>query len=162
MKRIAVLLAVIASAGILAACGGGDDNPSVASSDTTLKTTTSTAAAAGQTLALSKNDELGQFLVGPNGHTLYLFEKDSGTTSACATGGCAATWPALAAAKPTAASGIDQSKVSTANGAVPNQVVYNGHLLYYFSGDKAAGDTNGIGIPEWYPVAPSGDKIDKD
>ncbi|MEY2397412.1 MAG: hypothetical protein QOJ00_586 [Actinomycetota bacterium] len=165
MKRILVLLAVMASAGGLAACGGKDNNKSADNSSNTTTAAaanTATSAPAGQTLAVSKNADLGEFLVGPNGHTLYLFEKDSGTTSACATGGCAATWPALAAPSPTAASGVDQAKVSTATGAVPNHVVYNGHLLYFFSGDKAPGDTNGIGIPSWYPVAPSGDKIDKD
>jgi predicted lipoprotein with Yx(FWY)xxD motif len=33
---------------------------------------------------------LGQVLVNSQGRTLYLFEKDSGTTSACAT-----AWPPL-------------------------------------------------------------------
>jgi predicted lipoprotein with Yx(FWY)xxD motif len=103
----------------------------------------------------------GQLLVGPNGHTLYLFEKDTGTTSAC-TGGCAPAWPALTASTaPTGGAGVDMSKLSTASGQVPNQVVYNGHLLYFFAGDSAPGDLNGTKIPNWYPVAASGNKIDK-
>ena len=54
------------------------------------------------------------------------------------------------------------AKLSTANGEVPNQVVYNGHLLYFFAGDKAPGDITGTKIPNWYPVSPAGSKIDKD
>jgi len=162
MKRIIVLLSIIAAAGSLAACGGDDDDPAVSAdnTDTTAARadTSTTAASAGATVAVQTSDELGEYLVGPNGHTLYLFEKDTGTTTAC-TGGCAAVWPALTAASPTAGSGVDSAKLST---AAADHVVYNGHLLYYFASDNAPGDTNGIGIPAWYPLSPSGDKIDKD
>ena len=72
-------------------------------------------------------------------------------------------WPGLAAAgAPTGGPGVDAAKLSTANAEVANQVVYNGHLLYFFSGDSAAGQINGTKIPNWYPVSPAGDKIDKD
>src|SRR3954469_20512194 len=37
---------------------------------------------------------LGDVLVNRQGHTLYLFERDSGTMSAC-TGACAVNWPPL-------------------------------------------------------------------
>jgi len=161
MKRIIVLLSIIAAAGSLAACVG-DDAPAVSANDTDTTAaradTSTTAASAGATVSVQTSDDLGDYLVGPNGHTLYLFEKDTGTTTAC-TGGCAAVWPALTAASPTAGSGIDSAKLSTAAG---DQVVFNGHLLYFFATDKAPGDTNGIGIPAWYPLSPSGDKIDKD
>jgi predicted lipoprotein with Yx(FWY)xxD motif len=39
----------------------------------------------------------GQILVDSQGHTLYLFGKDTGTTTICA-GGCPAAWPPLRAA----------------------------------------------------------------
>ena len=39
------------------------------------------------------------------------------------------------------------------------QVAYNGHLLYTFVGDKAAGDANGQGLGNiWFAVSASGDK----
>ena len=45
---------------------------------------------------------------------------------------------------------------------MPDQVVYNGHLLYHFASDTAPGDVNGLGIPSWYPVDAAGDAIDAD
>jgi predicted lipoprotein with Yx(FWY)xxD motif len=115
----------------------------------------------GALVSVANNAHDGPLLVGANGHTLYLFEKDTGTTSAC-TGGCAATWPALVGTgTPTGSAGVDASKLSSATGQVPNQVVYNGHLLYYFAADSAPGDLNGVKIADWYPVSPAGSKIDK-
>ena len=93
----------------------------------------------------------GDVLVDGAGKTLYLFEKDSGTTSAC-TGGCAAVWPILSAGTVTASTGVDAGKLGSAHG----QVTYDGHLLYYFSGDAAPGDMKGVDIEEWYPVTPDG------
>ena len=118
--------------------------------------------AAPGTVAVAENPAQGPILVDGQGRTLYLFEQDNGTTSAC-TGGCATAWPALtAAAQPTAGAGADGSLLGTANGQVPNQVTYGGHLLYTYSGDAASGDVKGVGIPGWYPVSPSGAKVDKD
>jgi predicted lipoprotein with Yx(FWY)xxD motif len=88
---------------------------------------------------------------------VYFLDTESGTTSSC-TGGCAAVWPGVASASgaPAGGAGVDATKLSTANGQVPNQVVYNGHLLYEFAGDKAAGDTNGTKIPHWHDVNAAG------
>ena len=115
----------------------------------------------GLTVAVADNPAQGSILVDGQGRTLYLFEKDNGTTSTC-TGACAQVWPALTAAQPTAGTGADASKLGTANGQVAQQVTYGGHLLYHYSGDAAPGDVKGVGIPGWYPVNPSGAKVDKD
>jgi predicted lipoprotein with Yx(FWY)xxD motif len=44
------------------------------------------------------------------------------------------------------------------------QVTYNGHPLYFFSGDSASGDAKGEGSNAFgagcYVLAPSGEKID--
>ena len=100
----------------------------------------------------------GTVLVGVDGKTLYMLDKDnSGTTSACV-GPCATIWPALTAtAKPVGATGIDKSKLTVAMQADGrNQVVYAGHLLYFFSGDTVPGDAKGLGIPGWHAVSPEG------
>jgi predicted lipoprotein with Yx(FWY)xxD motif len=112
-------------------------------------------------VALAEVGDLGEALVGPDGRTLYLFEQDSGTTTAC-TEGCADAWPALAAegGAATGGDGVDTALLATADGQVPDQVVYNGHLLYYFSGDAGPGEVNGLGIPDWYPVDAAGEAIE--
>jgi predicted lipoprotein with Yx(FWY)xxD motif len=164
--------AILAMGLLVAACG--DDSGSkaapavttVAASATTAPTTSpvtdapttaAPAAATGAgTVTLADNAKVGEkILVDGKGMTLYLFEKDQGTTTAC-TGGCAKAWPPFTGTA-TAGDGIDASKLGSANG----QVTYNGHLLYYFAADKAAGDANGVGLPSWYPLGADGNKIDK-
>jgi predicted lipoprotein with Yx(FWY)xxD motif len=118
-------------------------------------TTTTVPTGGAASVKVATDAKLGQILVGPDGRTLYLFEKDQGTTTAC-TAGCAAAWPALTVTgSPTAGAGVTASLLSVAGG----QVVYNGHLLYYYVGDKAAGDATGVGIASWYPVSPAGSKV---
>ncbi len=167
MKKQFTIAAALALALLSAACGKDDKKNEASEYDTTTtaaqSTPTQAASSDGTTLSLATNDELGKYLVGPNGRTLYLFEKDSGTTSACSADPCKTTWPALTSTEtPSVGDGVSASMAATATGQVASQVVYNGHLLYYFKGDTKPGDTNGIGIPEWYPVDASGNKIDKD
>ena len=139
----------------LAGCGSSDQ-PAVQSG--AVADGQSPAAA---TVAVADNPVQGSILVDGQGRTLYLFEKDNGTTSAC-TGACAPIWPAITAARPTAGTGADAAMLGTATGQVARQVTYGGHLLYTYSGDAAPGDVKGVGIPGWYPVNPSGAKVDKD
>jgi predicted lipoprotein with Yx(FWY)xxD motif len=91
-----------------------------------------------------RNSDLGTILVNSQGHTLYLFQKDSGTQSAC-TGACASAWPPLRVnGKPTVGSGADSAKVGTATRSDGKpQVTYNGHRLYLHLNDTNAGDTRG-------------------
>jgi len=113
-------------------------------------------------VSVAGNPAQGSILVDGAGRTLYMFEKDDGTKSAC-TGACASVWPAFtAAAAPIAGAGVDASALRSAAGQVADQVTYHGHLLYFYSGDTAPGDVKGVGIPGWYPVGPSGAKVDKD
>jgi len=161
----AAVAAVAVGALLLAACGDDSDDGGAADDATTTtaaaaETTpaatdagTTPPAASDMTIALMTSDTLGDVLIGANGMTVYLFEKDNGLESAC-TGGCADNWPpVMSESTPAAGDGVDASKLGVSNG----QVTYNGHLLYYFAGDLVAGDMNGVGIPEWYPVTPAGD-----
>ena len=59
------------------------------------------------------NESLGKILVNSHGRTLYLFQKDSGTTSEC-TGACAANWPPLRAnGSPTIGGGVNASLLAS-------------------------------------------------
>jgi predicted lipoprotein with Yx(FWY)xxD motif len=113
------------------------------------------ATADGLTVSLARGPQ-GIFLIGSNGHSLYVFDSDHGTTSAC-TGTCAGTWPGLADATAiTAGKVINTVQLGKAAGQVANQVTYYGHLLYEFAGDQAPGQTNGTTIPGWHLLGPFG------
>ena len=112
----------------------------------------------------TRHGKLGTYLADGRGRTLYLFRKDQGPRSRCA-GACAQDWPPVTTSeRPEAEGGAKPSMLSThrrAGGA--KQVVYNGHPLYRYAGDTAAGQTNGQGLnafgARWYVVSPSGRAI---
>ena len=183
MRNRSSLIGALALAALLSACSSSSKTSTAASTTSTGAGATTTASssttagptttqsqasaiaalakvgpatATGKTVSLAK-DSHGIFLIGPNGHTLYIFTKDQGTTSACTSGQCKQFWPALTdMATPTAGPGITVSKVSTADGQVAHQVTYYGHLLYYFKGDTAPGQTSGLSIPDFYLLGPFG------
>ena len=102
--------------------------------------------------------DLGTVLVDGNGMTLYLFESDTGTTSTC-TGSCASTWSALTTSGSAMTSGnASGSMLGTGKGVDGStQVTYNGHPLYTYTGDSAAGQANGQGIGGvWFAVTAAG------
>lgn len=114
------------------------------------------ASATGKTVSLAKGAQ-GVFLIGPNGHTLYIFSKDQGTTSACKNAECAKLWPALTATGALKSGpGINAKEVKTSLGQVKHQVTYYGHLLYYFKGDASPGQTNGANVTDWNLLGPFG------
>jgi predicted lipoprotein with Yx(FWY)xxD motif len=166
----------VAAAGIgllAAACSSGSSTstPSPASSSPAAAAPSGSPAATGQasgaaTVSLAAISGIpGQALVGRDGRTLYLFQADKNGTSACS-GACAAAWPPdTVTGTPRAGSGVSQSLLGTitrADGTL--QVTYNGHPLYYFTADTAAGTARGQAVTafgaEWYVVGASGSKID--
>jgi predicted lipoprotein with Yx(FWY)xxD motif len=109
------------------------------------------------------NTPLGQILVDGSGRTLYLFEGDTGTTSTC-NGSCAAAWPPDVTSGAAVGTGVSASMLGTTSRSDhTTQVTYNGHPLYFFSGDSAAGQTTGQGVNAfgalWYVVSPKGTPI---
>ena len=111
------------------------------------------------------NSALGRILVDGAGRTLYLFEKDTGAASTC-DGACASFWPPLTTAgKPLAGEGASVDKLGTTKRTDgKTEVTYDGHPLYYYSGDTKAGDTTGQGLDlfgaEWNVLSPAGMKIE--
>jgi predicted lipoprotein with Yx(FWY)xxD motif len=156
----ALLIAVVAL--VVAGCGGGGDN--VKASPSAASANMSAPSGGGATVALGSGP-LGRHLVDSKGRTLYLFEKDTGTMSTCS-GACASLWPAsTTSGDPKVGSGVDAKLLgSTKRSDRGTQLTYNGHPLYRFSGDHAAGDTNGQGLTDfgagWYVVSAAGQKIE--
>ncbi|MFZ0178562.1 MAG: hypothetical protein WAL84_01650 [Candidatus Dormiibacterota bacterium] len=107
---------------------------------------------------------LGSVLTDGKGRTVYLFTRDSGTTSSCS-GGCISVWPPVTSPS-TVQAGTGASAAllgTTSRGGGQMQVTYNGHPLYYYVGDTNPGDTNGEQLNQfgglWYAVSPSGMQV---
>jgi predicted lipoprotein with Yx(FWY)xxD motif len=90
-------------------------------------------------------------LVGPNGMTLYTFDRDTaGSGKSACNGPCATNWPPLLApetAKPMGAYTIvmrDDGK---------RQWAYKGWPLYYWSKDARTGDKTGDGVNNVWKIA---------
>ena len=141
MKRVALLIAVC----VLAALG-------------------TSAMAAGKDPATigTRHTSLGTFLVSA-GRTLYLFEADGRNQSTC-TGPCAGTWPPLLTnGRPKATAGVKAGLLGTTGSGSAEQVTYNGHPLYTYSGDTKRGDINSQNLKlfgaKWYVVSVAGPPI---
>ena len=104
---------------------------------------------------VAKKDGVGSFLTNITGMTLYTFKKDQPGKSACE-GECVAKWPVYYVEKVAAKDGLkdgDFGTITRADGK--KQTTYKGMPLYFFGGDKTAGDTNGQGVKEvWYVANP--------
>jgi predicted lipoprotein with Yx(FWY)xxD motif len=164
----ALLVAACGSAtksggGPAAAAGTASGPASAAGSATSSGGSASGGSAAGTTVEV-RSGPMGTFLTDASGKSLYMFASDTATTSSCA-GSCATVWPPLTVtASPTASGGATSGRLTTitrADGAT--QVVYSGHPLYYFTGDRRAGDTTGQGVDgfgaRWWLLTPSGRPI---
>ena len=118
-------------------------------------------APAGPATVATKTGALGTYLTDGSGKSVYLYTPDTSSTSTCY-GQCVAFWPALlTTGAPQAGTGATASMLGTSprtDGTT--QVTYNGHPLYYFKGDKSAGDTSGQGKEgTWFLMTPAGTQI---
>jgi len=104
---------------------------------------------------LSEKDGVGKFFTDSQGMTLYIFRKDSPGKSVCA-GPCVEKWPLYFREKVAAPDGVmagDFATITREDGK--KQTTYKGMPLYYFAGDKAAGDVKGQGLGNvWFVASP--------
>lgn len=167
-NRIGVLAA---TALLVAACGGGGATTAPTTAATTQappstapasEAPSASQAAEAYEVELADSDKYGKFLTGEDGKSLYMFTPDTATTSACNTG-CVDSWPPFTLESGETVKGGDGvtgafTMITRQDGST--QVVYAGHPLYYFSGDSAAGDTNGEGLnSKWYLLGADGSQI---
>jgi predicted lipoprotein with Yx(FWY)xxD motif len=154
----------LASALLATACGSAAaSSPSAPGSSAAAAGSSASASTTG-TVITTDAGSTGAFLTNGSGRTVYLWAKDGTNMSACS-GACAAAWPPVpATGKLTAAGGAKASDLGTITRSDgTKQATYDGHPLYYFAGDSAAGQANGQGSDsfgaKWWLVAPSGTKI---
>ena len=91
------------------------------------------------------NPRLGPIVVNSDGHTLYVYDFDTGKLSQCY-GTCTATWHPLTTNGPVlAATGVDASLLGTIrrdDGII--QVTCAGHPVYTYAGDRVAGNDKSV------------------
>ncbi len=153
----------LASALLAAACSSAAASPSAPASSAAAAGSSASASTTG-TVITTHAGSAGAFLTDGSGRTVYLWAKDGMNMSACS-GACAAAWPPVPATSRLTATGgakaSDLGTITRSDGT--KQVTYDGHPLYYFVGDSAAGQTNGQASDnfgaKWWLVASSGAQI---
>jgi predicted lipoprotein with Yx(FWY)xxD motif len=106
----------------------------------------------------------GTFLTDGSGRAVYLFMKDPSGQSVCVNA-CLSAWPpVVASGSVSGMDGVNSGNLSTITRSDgTKQVAYDGHALYYFSGDSGAGQVKGQGIDgfgaKWWLIAPTGSSI---
>lgn len=160
LARAGFYLSALVALILLAACGNtatstgssygnryGNSNttPTASSSGHLIQTATATVQGKSETI-----------LTNAQGMTLYYRTTDMPPATVCS-GGCASAWPPLLVSgsnTPTSATSLP-GKLNVQTNANGNQVEYNGHPLYTFSGDTAPGQTTGEGPGGvWHVVRP--------
>lgn len=105
-----------------------------------------------------KTEKIGHAIVWTNaeGRALYWFASDTSTHSSC-TGACAKAWPPVEGPV-TAGAGVTGKfgTITRSDGSV--QATYNGHPLYTYIADTAAGQDRGNMMSHgvWHVVTVSG------
>jgi predicted lipoprotein with Yx(FWY)xxD motif len=165
MRNRWLAASVLAAAAVvgLAACGGSSSSTPTATNtggNTNTGTNTSTTASASGIKTAVINGHT--VLVDSAGFVLYWYAPDTPTTSKC-TGTCATYWPPLIGT-PSLASGITLAgklgTIKRANGQL--QATYDGHPLYLFKSDTAAGQWTGNNLDAsgglWWMMTSTGKK----
>jgi predicted lipoprotein with Yx(FWY)xxD motif len=153
-----LIVMLIAACGSSTSSGGGPYGSSGSNSPATPPPTSGSTRppAVVHTATVTVRGQSEIVLTHTRGLTLYYFTPDSATQSAC-TGSCAQAWPPLlfsGSGDPTSSTSLS-GKLSVQMDANGNQVEYNGHLLYTYSGDTAPGQTNGEGLlGKWFVATP--------
>ena len=164
MRKIIGAAGLAALAIALSACASSSSSTPPTTAATTPAATTPAAGAAASS-GSSSGSTVGTMtisgtavLTNASGKTLYWFAPDTSTTSKC-TGSCATFWPPVSGPV-TAGSGVTGTLGTITRTDGTKQATYDGHPLYTFSGDTAAGQAKGNGLNAsgglWYEMEVSG------
>ena len=104
--------------------------------------------------AMTAETTLGTVLAGPNGMTLYIFDRDEPGVSNCYEQ-CAINWPPFFVGDDEAMADADWTIVERTDGT--RMWAYMGQPLYYWINDAAAGDVTGDGVGDvWHVIVVGG------
>lgn len=131
----------------------GTPTPQPVTNNAVVTPTPSSVATASADLVITKsNSTKGNYLAGPNGGTLYIFDKDKPGVSNCS-GSCAALWPPYTTSSVPSALPTNIATIKRADGSI--QFTYKNMPLYYYTPDKQPGDVTGDGVGGvWHLVKP--------
>jgi predicted lipoprotein with Yx(FWY)xxD motif len=151
-----------AAAVVLTACAS-NSSPTDPATSSPAASVAGQAHAGARSVAIKKmSTSKGTVLVNPDGLTLYWFAKDTKTHSHC-NGSCATYWPPVMGTAVAAAGRLPHGFGTIKRADGRKQATYDGHPLYTYTGDTAAGRVTGNGINAsgglWWAVTPSGTKL---
>jgi predicted lipoprotein with Yx(FWY)xxD motif len=161
---VALLAAACSSAGSSSSTPAASSSAPASASAPSSAPASGGASASGATVIKTASSSGGTVLTDGSGRAVYLWVKDSGGMSAC-TGACAGAWPPVTTTGTATVSGSakasDLGTITRSDGS--KQVTYDGHPLYYFSGDSGPGTATGQGSDgfgaKWWLVAPTGSDV---
>jgi predicted lipoprotein with Yx(FWY)xxD motif len=158
----------VAAAATVAACSSAASStaaaPAASPTGSPAAASPAGASSSGGTVITTAKSSAGTFLTNGSGRAVYLWVKDTGDMSNC-NGACAGAWPPVTTTATATASGSakasDIGTITRSDGT--KQVTYDGHPLYYFSGDSGPGTASGQGSDgfgaKWWLVAPTGSDV---
>ena len=120
---------------------------------------------AAASLTTATKAPFGAYLVDSAGRSVYVLEGTRGSTGmARCSGACLGVWPPVMTAGPTTtAAGLNAAMAASVAAYGGTQATYAGWPLYYYSHDRASGDTTGQNVHDawghWYLVSPAGTPI---
>ncbi len=158
MKRSTLITIGLLITMFIAACGNNSSTGSRYGGGSTGSTPTTSgngSASAVKTASATINGKAETILTNAQGMTLYYRTSDT-ATSVCS-GACAQIWPPLlftGSGTPASAGSLAGNLAASTN-ANGQQVEYNGHPLYTYTGDTAPGQTNGEGFMGIWFVVPT-------
>jgi predicted lipoprotein with Yx(FWY)xxD motif len=156
MQKIWSAAGLAAIALAVTACGSTSSSTPV-SSNSSPATSSAAAGSSGDTVSTTTINGT-TVLTNSAGHTLYWFAPDTATTSKC-TGACATYWPPVKGPV-SAGSGVTGTLGTITRSDGSKQATYDGHPLYTYVGDTAAGQAKGNGLNLsgglWYEMTASG------
>jgi predicted lipoprotein with Yx(FWY)xxD motif len=150
MRSLIISSFLLSTAVGLVACGGGGYTAPTMAAVTTpapspAPTATTTAPAAPTTLSEATLLGSAGFVAPTTNHTVYVLSGDTPATLECTVAsGCTGVWPPVLPPAGVALSTGFATFTRSDNSVV--QLEYLGHPLYTYSGDGAAGSTNGNGL----------------
>ena len=160
MRKILGAAGLAALALALSACASSSSSSPAASTPAAGAGSSAPASSAGGSTLNMTTINGTAVVTNSKGRTVYWFVPDTSTTSKC-TGSCATYWPPVTGTV-TAGTGVTGTLGTITRPDGTTQATYDGHPLYTYVGDTAAGQAKGNGLNLsgglWYEMTVSGAK----